>query len=305
MMSLRIRFIYIFLLSVLFGLNANAKSENLPYLSVDVEIQKEGFQGEAFEYVVKLISSSPEISNVRVVRNPVFPSSLNVIQGITKTNRAEIVKIKGKELYSWTIARYFVIPETPGKYTISAGDYVAFIPHEKLTYHPFWGNRRTVEYEEIPISSKSSSIQVKNLPTKGKSDEYTGGVGDFRIEGWFPPGNISVGQDAYVVFKINGYGSLQNFRLPNIYKIFGKGCHLKEADSQEEQMQRDGRLFSEITLTCKFVADEPDFTISPLCMQFFNPEKGKFYVACSEELQWKSQAPEKGNKIQRNDAIAI
>lgn len=276
-----------------------------PEVRIKAEISKSGFLGECLSYEVTLMSTDPDISNVRIIRSPEFPEGVTVIQGVVRNNRPERVEEKGKTYYCWTILRNFIIPSKSGKFTVTGGEYVVFIPHERMVYHDFWGPRRAVEYEEQRVDCKSVSFKVSPLPANKTGKEFSGCIGDFRIEGWFPPGKITPGNEAYAVFTISGYGSLEELKMPNIYKIFHKGCHMKEVEQNEERMQRDGKLYSEITLTCRFVADNDEFEIAPLCMLMFNPSTGKYEEVCSEALHWTNNSSEKKSSKPSNDAIAI
>lgn len=272
-------------------------------IKIVADIQKSGYVEEVFTYEVTLMSTTPNISNVRVIENPNMPAGLKIIQGVTQNSRPKKITEKGKTYYCWTIMRNFIISSKAGKYTIGAGKFIAFIPHETIVYHDFWGPRRSYEYEEVKIDCKAVSFKASDLPEK-RPEEFSGCVGQFNIEAYFPPGKIYEGKEAYAVFTINGFGSLQDLKLPNIYKIFNKGCQLKEVEQNDEQMQRDGKLYSQVTLTCRFVALEEDFEIDSLSLNFFNPDTKKYYKAASEKLQWTSQ-PAKKSTITPKDAISI
>lgn len=279
-----------------------AKGSDKTELKMEATVQKNGFLGEVLTYEVKLYSTDPNISNVRAVSAPSYPAGCHIISGATR-NGARKVKKDGKEFYCWTILRSFIIPSEVGKMSVSKATYVVFIPRESVVNDRFWGLRRITEYEEVTIGCNSVDFKIAPLP-KEDSENFSGCVGDFKIEGWFPPGNIHKGNEAYAMFSISGYGSLRDVKIPNLYRLFGTGCHLKEVEQNEEQMQRDGRLFSQITLTCRFVAEDDEFVINPLSLIFFNPETKKYYDASSDALQW-THHPSKGNGSSKADAIEI
>lgn len=284
---------------------ASAKIEDKKEVHVVAEIQKSGVEGEVFSYVVKLLSNTPDIADIRVVSQPQFPADVRVIKGVVRNGRQEVTKYKGKEFYSWTIRRDYIIPSSSGKFSVGKAKYIAFIPHVAGYYDDFWGRHQVVDYEEVAVESNTAEFKVSALPANKSGKEFSGCVGDFNIEGWFPPGEIVAGREAYVVFHISGYGSLQNLKLPNVNEIFKDGCRLKEIDQQENQSQRDGRLFSEVTLTCRFVPESPDFKIAPLCLLFFSPEAGKYVEKCSETLHWTSSPSRDKDKSISKDAISI
>lgn len=281
------------------------KEAKSPNIRLKAEIQKEGFTGEVFSYNITLISNTPEIANVKIIHAPSFPESVEIINGVTRNSRPEIKEEKGETLYEWNILKKFIIPEKAGKYEIGEAQFMAFIPEEKIVYDNFWGSFKTTEYKEVKLECKAVSFKVKSLPDANASASFSGCIGDFRIEGWFPPGKISTGTDSYAVFTISGYGSLENIKIPNLYKLFDKGCHLKEVEQTEERQQRDGKLYSEVTLSCIFVAEEEEFEILPLCLEFFNPLTKKYENQCSDKLHWTTNQSDHKNKIKSNDAIEI
>lgn len=296
----RLLLVTIFMTGVLSG---RAEKEDAPKIKIVAEIQKEGFVGEVLSYNVVLVSTSPEISNVKLISSPVYPENFKVIKGVVRHGRPEQFEEKGVKYYKWTILKEFIIPDKAGKFNISSSSYVAFIPHDRIIYDNFWGNYRTREYQEVKVDCKSVSFKVNELPqNKG---EFSNCVGDFKIEAWFPPGKIGIGRDAYAIMTVSGFGSLENLKIPNLYKLFDKGCHLKEVEQTEERQQRDGRLYSEVTLTCTFIAEEEEFEILPLCLNFFNPQRKKYEEECSEKLHWTTTPKENSTKKSSNEAIEI
>lgn len=289
----------------LFPLSLVARNDDKVDVKVVSEIQKNGVVGETFTHVVSLLSTSPEISDIRVAQAVKYPESIKVIKGMVRTGRPEQIKLNGKTYYRWTIRRDFLIPSAPGSYTIGKSSYVAFVPHVTGYYTDFWGRHQVVDYEEINVDCKAASFKVNKLPNNKTGKEFSGCVGEFNLDGWFPPGKIVAGKEAYVVFSISGFGSLQNLKLPNIYNIFGEGCKLKEVSQDESQSQRDGRLFSEVTLTCRFMPESEDFSIAPLCLLFYSPGQGKYVEKCSETLHWTSQPASKTESTSSKDAIEI
>lgn len=283
-----------------------APSADSPDISISAEVRSSGFVGEVFEYVVSLYSSSPDVSNVKLAQAPSMPGNLTSVRGVVQNSRPEKVDRKGKSLYRWTIERYFFIPKDAGKFNIGPSRYVVFIPYERIVNRGFWGNQRIIDYEEVSVECKGIDFKASALPAPKNGAAFSGCVGDFKIEGWFPPGRISPGRDAYVIFTISGYGSLENLKLPNIAKLFGNGCRLKEMEQDDNRSQRDGKLYTEITLTCLFTPEAHDFEINPLCIEFFSPSEKSYYSACSEALRWTGDHNEKKPSGKAaNDIIAI
>ena len=275
-------------------------------IEAKADVKKSGYVGETYEYTVTLTSNYPNIADIRVASGPDYDENLEVLRGVIQNQRGKEVTEKGKTTFQWVIQRNFIIPKKPGKYTIGDWKFVAFIPVEKVVKDWFWGTRRVVDYEEYPVECKPVTIKADALPANKTGYDYSGCIGDFTIESWFPAGKITAGNEAIAVFTISGYGSLEGLRVPNIVKLFNKGCRLKSVDQNDSQTQRNGQLFSEVTLTCTFMPENEDFTIDPLELLFFNPDSKKYELEESEPLHWtgKENEPTKSSSG-KNDAIQI
>lgn len=297
---------YFLLLAILpWALSISVFSQEKVSLEAYAEIQKSGYMGEVYEYSIILKSNTPNIADIRIAASPQFDSSLEILRGTVNNRGAHEIQEKGKTSYCWTIQRNFIIPKEAGKYTVGDWKFVAFIPRERVVKDYFWGARRIVEYEEVPVDCKSVNFKVDKLPENKTGEEFSGCVGEFVIEGWFPPGNIHVGKEAVAVYTISGYGSLDNLRIPNVSKLFNNNCRLREIDQNESQTQRGGKLFSEVTLTCTFIPDSPEFSIDPLSLLFFNPETKKYEVKQSNPLYWDVKEEQGKKTTSPKDVIEI
>lgn len=296
--------IILFLIFFTGSLFAETKKDSPPEIKIQATANKTGFVGEAITYEVSLLSTSREVANVKVIKPTLVSDDLILIKGVSHSNSPEIIEDKGKKYYKWVIQRDFLIPKLPGKTTVGGASYLVFLPVEKIVNHPFWGITRSVEYDEIPAVSNSIELKISSLPDNSKKNFFVGCVGDFTVKAWFPPGRIYAKTDAYVVFSVSGYGSLKNFKVPNLNKLFTNNCHLKEVSQNEEQIQRNGRLYSEIVLTCKFVPEDNEFEISPLDLTFFSPESKKYYTVSTETLKWES-SPTQNSNYKSEDLIEI
>ena len=269
------------------------------------EIDKSGYVGQAIEYTITLKSTYPNIADIRIAQSPQYSADLEILRGSVSNKRPKEITEKGKRYYCWTIQRNFIIPKKAGKYQIGSWDFVAFIPRERIVNDFFWGPRRVVEYEELPVACKGVGFKAEDLPSNKTGKEFSGCIGDFTIEGWFPPGKISQGHEAIAVFTISGYGSLENLKIPNISKLFSEGCRLREIDQNETRSQRDGKLFSEVTLTCSFMPEGSEFKIEPLSLLFFNPDTKKYELETSNFLQWDSSSEKPHSTMKSKEAIEI
>lgn len=270
-------------------------SADLPDMKLKVEITKSGYVGQPIEYRVLLTSNSSNIQDVRAVKNPSVSPDCQIVRGRVTNQKPVVETINGQKIFTWTILRNFIIAKAPGKYEIGEGDFIAYLPFERIVDDFFWGRRRVVDYEEVPLKCEKVSFKVSNLP-KNKPENFSDAVGQFSVDGWFPPGEIRVGNEAIVVLKIEGYGNLESLKLPNVAKSFVNGCSLVNIERNDAMSQKNGSLYSEVTLTCTFIPRSPDGEIDPVSFVFFNPDSKKYETVNSKPLQWNVNNKKKEKK---------
>ena len=278
--------ISLFLPSVASALQSKTTEQKRVDLFVEAAMPKSGFAGETSEYIVTLYSSSPDVADVRILDMPVFPESVTTLQGVVRNQRPSQVKIKGRTYYGWTILRMFITPSESGRVTVDGGKYLAYIGKERIVDDYFWGRRRVRDYDEYMVTGKSSEIKVNALPEFKMQGSFSGVIGEFSVEGWFPPGEIRVGSEAIAVFTISGFGLLEDLKMPDLTDLFTDGCRLREVSRDDEVSQKDGRLFSEVTLTCRFIPEDEDGVIGPLKICVYNPKEKRYEYVESFPLRW-------------------
>lgn len=267
-----------------------AAKENKIDIFTEAALVKSCVVGETVEYIVTLYSSSPDVADVTVRKTPGFPAELEVAYGAVRNVRPSEVSVKGKTYYSWPVLRCFVTPKQTGKFSIKGGEFVAVLRKGVVVNDYFWGPRRTYTYEEKTADCRDSEIKVNPLPERHRPADFSGCVGDFNIRGWFPPGEIVAGNEAIVVFTVSGFGSLEGLEIPNISAAFSEGCRLRGIEREDEVSQRDGRLFSETTLVCRFLPENETGEIGEFSLVFYNPETETYETVSSLPLSWNGQA---------------
>lgn len=271
-------------------LKVSAKSENEegePLLKLEASFERDGYEGETMVYQITLLSSTPNVSNVKIKNAPVFPPGCRVMDGGTGINDMEEVSIDGKTFFKWIILKDYVTPHMIGKNTISRSRFLVFMPKDMVTYNNnSGGSRRVMEYDERLVECNSVDFKIKELPSAKKAGgSFCGCVGDFNIEASFVDEQFKKGEEALVVFKISGAGNLKDIWIPNLSNAFGSGCRLLEVVQNCQNTLNDSQLYSDYTITCKFIPEKKEFEIKPLTLVFFNPETKTYYKVGSENLQ--------------------
>lgn len=266
---------------IAFGASATDRGESL---SISVDCPKTVYVGQAVPYSLELFSTSPNIGRFNVLKSPSF-GDLKIYRGSVSSVGSR-KKHDGKEQNCWNVALDFIVPDTPGSFTISGGDYVASIGKEVVVDDFFWGSYRSMEYDQKRISAPDHRLKVKELP-KAPAD-FSGAVGHFKVECWLPPGKVSKDIKAVAVVKISGEGILSDSMAPDLMRKFGDSCRLLSVSPSSQMIQRDGKLCSELILECEFTPNSNSGSIPPIGFTYFDTEKGKYITSESDAVHWDS-----------------
>jgi hypothetical protein len=106
-------------------------------------------------------------------------------------------RIKGISLYSFTYDKKVIFPSGTGKIEIE--------PFKLLL-------RRG--YESFPVTSTSSFITIKSLPTPPK--DFAGGVGNFSVSREISKSKLTQGEVFTMSITVEGYGNIHNLMEPKL-----------------------------------------------------------------------------------------
>jgi hypothetical protein len=152
----------------------------------------------------------------------------------TRIGRADA---NGRRLEYWeyTFTRTF-IGEKVGEY--------AFGPATvKGTFGVRVDTRGQLEGEAVYAFARPVSVRVKDVPTAGRPDSYTGAVGRFEIGAEVSPQAAKVGDPMTLTLWLRGQGTLESVLAPKLESIGGFAEHFKVYEATEETRD-DSRRFT-------------------------------------------------------------
>ncbi|MBI2477310.1 MAG: BatD family protein [Planctomycetia bacterium] len=139
------------------------------------------------------------------------------------------------EYWEYTLTRTFV-GEKVGEY--------AFGPATvKGTFGVRVDTRGQLEGEAVYAFAKPVSVRVKDVPTAGRPDSYTGAVGRFEIGAEVSPQEVKVGDPMTLTLWLRGQGTLENALAPKLESIGEFAKHFKIYEATEETRD-DSRRFT-------------------------------------------------------------
>lgn len=267
------------------GVSATGKDVDGTMLRTSLS-QKKCVIGEVVLYEVTLLTQSPDI---RLLSSP-RRFNFGALQAVNAGSDSQFsrVKVKGKEYFSAVIARFYLTATEPGRYQLTASEFVVGLPHERVVRDPFFGQRRQLYYEEVPLEAPALSMKVSELPSPPGGFPNSGAVGEYEVSVWIPDGYITAGEDAVAVVSVSGKGLLSDAVIPELKKAFSGSTRLKSVSENRNNFLKDGALCSEIELECTFVPI-PDAdgkcVIGPVEFGFYSPSAGKYVRTSSSPVE--------------------
>lgn len=191
----------------------NIASENIHLVA---EISKTNpYLNEAITVVYKLyVSQNTGVSNWREIDNPRYNDfwSQNInIKGLKIQNGS----YNGDDNYRYVVLRKTVLyPQKTGKLEIEplTLDVTVEVPTNR---RDFFGGRLMTQVNKR-VSAGSRTIEVKPLPERGKPENFTGAVGDFKFNVITSKTELNASESLQARVEVTGNGNLKLFELPKI-----------------------------------------------------------------------------------------
>lgn len=141
---------------------------------------------------------------------------------------------------------------------------------------PFFRRGRT---ETREVRSPSVAIEVKPLPNEGKPADFSGAVGDFKIEATLDKTAVPAHEAVTLTFKISGEGNIKTLPEPMI--TFSPDIEHYDPKISENIRRSNGRIRGLKKFEYLLIPRAAGLQrISPITYSYFNP-KTKDYVTLS------------------------
>ncbi len=145
----------------------------------------------------------------------------------------------------------------------------------------FFGSSRRATYQKVVIPSNSLTLKVKELPQEGRPSNFSGNIGEYKIETSASPLEVNVGDPITLTVTLSGPDYLEPVELPplNSQPVFKKAFKVP-----------DERAVGEIngkkkTFTQTIRPLSPDIKEIPAVkLPYFDTEKGEYRTAESKPI---------------------
>jgi len=239
------------------------------------------FLNEPITVVYKLYYKAPiNISDARETETPKFKDFWSQTIKIPQLKvQREVYKGQNYNVVEWR--KVVLYPQRVGELEISplSLNLVLDVPTDK---RDFFGN---VIYDQTSqlISTGMRRINVKNLPTQGKPDSFSGAVGNFEFDVILNKNSLRATESFQAELKVKGNGNLKLFDLPNI--LVPNSMELFEPEREElistNLSGMSGSVSKSFTVIPRF---QGNFPIEEVEFSYFDPNTEKYKVVKSPRL---------------------
>lgn len=253
-------------------------ASQLTYMKVNVT-DRSVYVGEPLGVQYKLYGRVRPSNNLNFMEQPEWDGFIK--EEIDVQPQQKIENVDGRNMYTWMMAAYVLVPQRPG--TFSQDPLVTKIPTPVQTnQRDFFGRPRMQEVDNIDRAS-IPTITVKPLPEEGRTEAFSGSVGQFDLKVSLSKSDVEANQSTSLRIELSGSGNLSTVRLPK-----------PELPDQIEQYepQREsnysaglhgirGSITEEYILVPRYSGT---YKIPPMTFQYFDPSTEEYITVVTDEL---------------------
>jgi hypothetical protein len=137
--------------------------------------------------------------------------------------------------------------------------------------------------QNVALSSKPVSINVKPLPEAGKPASFNGAVGKFNFSAVLEKSTFSTDEAGKLVLNIEGAGNLQLMTAPDI--LWPQQIEAFEAAIKDDLLQMDIPVSGQKTITIPFTVNAPGkYELPAISFSYFDPETATYETISSNPI---------------------
>lgn len=199
-------------------------------------------------------------------------------------------KINGRN-YKVIERKYALFPTQTGKLDIGRAMIRLKVPSRNRRsddiFSTFFG-----QGEDVSVRSQVVTVDVQPLPTKGKPDNFTGTIGNFRIYANADKREVEANQPVSVTIKISGTGNIKSVAEPelayddNEFRVYRASSN--ENVSKVSNKIGGTKIFEEV-----FIPKRPGVVEIPaISYNYFDPEQKKYRTISTNPIKVNVTKPE-------------
>lgn len=133
------------------------------------------------------------------------------------------------------------------------------------------------------VLSNGLKINVLPLPEKGKPEDFSGAVGDFKIAAEIVESEAEVNDAITLRVKISGVGNIKSTKAPQIE--FPDGVEIFEPEITQQSSVKRGRIYGEKNFEYVLILRKAGLLeLNRIELTYFNPKSKKYEISRSKPI---------------------
>lgn len=193
-------------------------------------------------------------------------------------------KYKGRDYRYIILERVLLYPQNTGELVIDplTLDVPIDVPSNR---RDFFG-RRLKNTVNRTVASNKLTVNVKELPSTGKPADFSGAVGDYRLNFSTTKDSLVAQESLNATLRISGSGNLKLIKLPELE--LSNSMEVYDPERKENIQTTASGMQGSIEQTYTILPQKPGkYPIGPITFSYFDPSSETYKTLRSEELQLK------------------
>lgn len=180
-----------------------------------------------------------------------------------------------------TYHKVLLIPQKEGRQTIPSLS-LSMLVEVGTGQYDYWGDEitRTAQHS---VASQPIQIEVRPLPSEGRPDNFSGGVGQFSLKTDLSKSKVNTGESSTLNLEVRGTGNITQIRMP-------EPTFPSEIERYDPKLQTStalgpnslrGSLSEQFILIPRV---KGQYTIPKIEFSYFNPDTGKYVTLSSNPM---------------------
>lgn len=220
------------------------------------------------------------ISDVNLAQMPSFNGFW--VEPIFDAKRLEFQRrsVQG-ELYNVAVIKKCALfPMTDGRLKINPMEMDIAVLQPSRDFFDFFGRAKNVR-----IKSNAIDIEVKPLPTAGRSDVFTGGIGQFTIEASLDRKTSEAAEPINLTVRVSGTGNVKLIEKPLISAI--PNVKILDPEIKDNITAQGDRIRGYKEFRYPLIPQiDGEHVVPVIKIAYFNPEDKKYHMLMTEELKF-------------------
>lgn len=254
---------------------AKRKGEEPPLVFIDTKMdKKEGFVGEPLQFSVVFYTRIPFASQPQYTPPPMSGFWKEELPQRTYTTTTHGANFSATEI------PMVLFPQTPGELQIGSAKVRVELessgqdpldPFDPKFFQQFFSMGTS---ETKVLQTKRVGFKAKALPEEGRPNDFSGAVGEYKIEANVDKKELKVGESLTLTIKISGEGNIKGLPSPFYPNLEGT-FRSYETEKTETISKRGPTITGEKIfklLLIPQVPGQPDLTIPSISYAYFDPD---------------------------------